>query len=131
MTSRGGRGLRRVAEAMVRAAAGDTVRLRMALPPVAGKAAEQLGQAIPEFTEVVLSPVAVRGSASAPVVVVPATVAERSLGATGAAAVQAALAGAAAVVLCDGRVLGVQTVDELMGSGGVCLYRVRCAPERS
>ena len=76
-------GVIRGADALMRAAGGRTVLLRIAAPAVAGNDAEQLGLATPEFQDVVLGPATFSKANSIAKLMVSASAVHVALGSLG------------------------------------------------
>lgn len=76
-------GVIRGADALMRAAGGRTVLLRIAAPAVAGNDAEQLGMATPEFQDVVLGPATFSKANSIAKLMVSASAVHAALGSLG------------------------------------------------
>ena len=105
----------RVAEAVLRAAGGRTVLLRM---PAAASAsdAEQLGLLIPRFQDAPLGPAAFRTAVHTKTLLISARAVRTTLHATGAASAQAMFS-AAAGLLIDGDLYRIEKAVA-MGSAG-------------
>jgi hypothetical protein len=78
-----GDGVMRCADAVMRAAGGRTVSLRIAAPAVPGNDAEQLGLATPGFQDVVLGPANFRKANSVTKLVVSASAVSVAVGTLG------------------------------------------------
>ncbi|MEZ2347369.1 hypothetical protein [Terriglobus sp. RCC_193] len=114
---------RRAACAMVRFVGGDTARLEMPAPPIAGDDEEQLGLRTPEFFAKLLAPVAIRSAKDSTEVLVAADVLEELLGVSGCGAVAAAMMAVYAVVIGDVR-YRMTTTECVKAKGDACLYRL-------
>lgn len=76
----GNDGIQRHADAVLRTAAGASVRLRLPGPAAAGNDAEQLGLATPEFQDIPLWPAALRKADSVKTLLVSASAVDALLG---------------------------------------------------
>ncbi len=114
---------RRAVCAMVQFVGGDTARLEMPAPPVAGDDGEQLGLRAPEFMAKSLAPVAVRNTKNATEVLVAADVLEDRLGVRGYGAVAAAMTAVYGVVIGDVRYRMTAT-ECVKAKSEACLYRL-------
>ncbi len=121
----------RATDALLRAAGGRAVLLRLPAPGVPADAAEQLGLAVPEFQDVELKPVVVRavkagsGKASAGTreLLVSATAVNSVVGSLAFAAASVLFAVAYGVLL-DGVLLEVISATEQETGGVPYLYRL-------
>jgi hypothetical protein len=114
---------RRGANALVQSLGSAQVVLRMAAPPAAGDAGEELGLRTPEFQPRTLMPVAVRRKAKTAEIVVAAETLETLLGLTGSGAVESAMRSVSTVQLGDEAYVLTGT-EAVVAMGRACLYRL-------
>ncbi len=120
----------RAADALLRAAGGRAVLLRMPAPAATGDA-EQLGLAVPEFQDIELAPVVFRsaraqiaeGKAPRRELLVSATAVATLAGSLGYGAAEALFA-AAFGVLVDGVLLAIESATASESDGSAYLYRL-------
>jgi hypothetical protein len=105
-------GAARAADALLRAAGGRSVLLRMPAPATAADVTEQLGSATPRFQDIPLAPVAFRKARAVTAASKPAKW-ELLVSATAVTNIVTSLAYASASVLFE-KVLGVLVDDELL-----------------
>lgn len=107
-------------DAMLRACGGRTVQLRVAQPPVAGDASEELGLVAPAFQDAEIGPAVFRNGGTTSVLVVSATAVEALAGTLGVASAMSVLQSAAGV-LVDGAVFRIAgAVAEMRGEAAAC-----------
>lgn len=120
----------RAADALLRAAGGRTVLLRMPAPAATGDA-EQLGLAVPEFQDIELAPVVFRsvhaeiaeGKAPRRELLVSASAIAALAGSLGYGAAEAFFA-AASGVLIDGVLMVIESATASESDGAAYLYQL-------
>jgi hypothetical protein len=123
--------MQRMAETLLRATGGRTVKLRLPAPAVAGDAGEELGLATPGFQDTVLWPVVFRrvwaqtpaGQAARTELLVSARAVEVLVGSLGYSAASV-LFGGAAGVLVDDVLLEIEEMTAAGAMGAVYCYRL-------
>lgn len=113
----------RVAEAVLRAAGGRMVQLRLSAAAKAGSDAEQLGLAVPRFQDALVGPAAFRSVGSEKVLLVSARSLQGTLRAVGAVSVEMLLETATGVVI-DGELFPIAKSVAMGSAGAAFCYAV-------